>query len=264
MPCYVILFLSPKLNSNILFHCCSGFGIGGILSVIGAGIASDAASNAENHDEESLTAPAPSALSEIILTDCNELLLNKCLDNLESSSFDVSKVNLRLKRHQCNEMKNEFNFVLGCDSANAHDVAPLAKSIAYSLQSTNFDEFLHIEPEENERGLSSLREELEKGYRMNTMRNEIVMERLHLLPLNLNSLDEVEGQMNDEVERNPGSFVEFQNMRRKRYSALFGCHNEAYNGLNGEHFFPASQHEAEMSKHQVCHIRKEHDVFDHS
>ena len=38
-------------------------------------------------------------------------------------SFDVSKVNLRLKRHQCNEMKNEFNFVLGCDSANAHVIS---------------------------------------------------------------------------------------------------------------------------------------------
>jgi hypothetical protein len=201
----------------------------------------------ENQREDSLpAAPAPSALSEIVLTDSNEHLLNECLDNLEAASFDVSKVNLRLKRNKSvqDDMRNEFNFVIGCDCA--HDVAPLAKSIAYSLRSSSYDVFLHVESQHNENGISGLGNELERGYLMNTKRSEIALERLHLLPLVMDSLDGVEAQMKEEVEGNPGSFVEYQRMEMNRYSALVGCHSEGYDGLNGEHFFPASQLESQL------------------
>ena len=205
------------------------------------------------------TAPLPIALSQLLLTDSNEQNLHKCIDNLEAASFDVSKVNLRLKKERNsnfvqNDLRNEFNFVLSrntlADSSDIERVGKkLAKNIAYSLQSSSYDEFLHVEPQRqvDTDVIATLIDELESGYRMNTMRKEIVMEKIHLIPLELDSLENVESQMRDEIDRNPGSFVEYQKMSMERYSALVGCHSDAFNGLNGEEFFPASHVELATS-----------------
>ena len=105
--------------------------------------------------------------------------------------------------------------------------------------------------------IATLIDELESGYRMNTMRKEIVTEKIHLIPLELDSLENVESQMRDEIDRNPGSFVEYQKMSMERYSALVGCHSDAFNGLNGEEFFPASHVELATSTGEQ--VRKKYD-----
>mmetsp|Transcript_7839 Transcript_7839/g.14775 ORF Transcript_7839/g.14775 Transcript_7839/m.14775 type:complete len:482 (-) Transcript_7839:84-1529(-) len=257
----------------------SGVGVGGILSAIGAGLASsksDASSssngplkyqsiediantplennNNDDYQEENKksTAPVPIDLTKIIMTDSHEPLLNTCLDNLAAASFPVSKAEVALldwNRRLPNDMKNNFDFIIGCDCAYYFPlVNPLARTVAYGLKSSPYDrknneqivrgKFLHIGPRHRE-SIDDLRRKLARGYRMNTRMKDIVLERIDLVPLIIDSMENVDAQMKEEVEGETGGYVEYQNMETTNYSVLVGYHNEDYDGFNGDYFFPA-------------------------
>ena len=75
---------------------------------------------------------------------------------------------------------------------------------------------------------------------MNTRTQSLVLERFDLVPLFLDSMEEEENQMKDEidVEKNAG-FVEYQNIETNYFTSLVAYHHEDYDGFNGEFFFPA-------------------------
>ena len=244
--------------------------MGGILSTIGSGVATgskgttpsagyqsieDIASTqiAEDENQEgNLMAPVPSKLSKIILTDSREGLLQSCLDNLGTAKFPISKAEVGMldwNRRIPNDMKDQFDFVIGCDCAYYFPlVSPLARTVAYSLKSSPYDQksneqvirghFLHVGPQHRE-SITDLKHKLGKGYRMNTRMKDIVMERTDLIPLIIGSVDDVESQMKEEVEGEAGGYVEYQNVERTKYSALLGYHSEDFDGFNGDYFFPA-------------------------
>lgn len=260
---------NPEIISGRGLELGSGVGVGGILSVIGAGLTSgsteqststgyqsieDIANTPTTNDdgEENLMAPVPSALTKLLFTDSHENLINKCLDNLGAASFPVSKAEvdyLDWNRRVPNEKKDQYNFIIGCDCAYYFPlVEPLARTVAYTLKSSPYDrqlneqyirgKFLHIGPQHRE-SIDDLKRKLGRGYRMNTRLKEIVFERVDLVPLIIDSLEDAEAQMKEEVEGEVGGYVEYQNIDTSRYSALVGHHNEDYDGFNGDYFFPA-------------------------
>eukprot|EP00558_Chaetoceros_sp_UNC1202_P004917 CAMPEP_0197246920 /NCGR_PEP_ID=MMETSP1429-20130617/23539_1 /TAXON_ID=49237 /ORGANISM="Chaetoceros sp., Strain UNC1202" /LENGTH=441 /DNA_ID=CAMNT_0042707695 /DNA_START=22 /DNA_END=1347 /DNA_ORIENTATION=- len=246
-----------------------GVGVGGILATVGAGLASGsteekdsqkyqsiediASAPVESDDTEgTLMAPVPANLSKICMTDSHENLLNKCLDNLGAAKFPINKAEvlaLDWNRRVPNEMKDKFDFIIGCDCAYYFPlVNPLARTVAYSLKSSPYDrkkneqmirgQFLHIGPAHRE-SIDELKRKLARGYRMNTRMKDIVLERIDLVPLILDSLDDEETQLKEEIEGDSGGFVEYQNMDASKYTALISSHNEEYDGFNGDYFFPA-------------------------
>jgi hypothetical protein len=199
-----------------------------------------------------MMAPVPATLTKITLTDSHENLINKCIDNLSAASFPVSKAEvdyLDWNRRVPNDKKDQFNFIIGCECAYYFPlVAPLARTVAYALKSSPYDRqsnkqsvrgtFLHFGPQHRE-SIDDLKRKLGKGYRMDTRMKEIVFERVDLVPLIIDSLEDAEAQMKEEVEGETGGFVEYQNIDTSKHVALIGYHNEDYDGFNGDFFFPA-------------------------
>jgi len=206
----------------------------------------------EENGEENLMAPVPQTLTKVVMTDSHENLINKCLDNLNRVSFPVSKAevdvldwNMRIS----NDKRDRFDFIIGCECAYYFPlVAPLARTVAYTLKSSPYDRqineqfvrgrFLHFGPQHRE-SINDLKRKLESGYRMNTRMEEIVLEHIQLVPLIIDSLEDANAQMREEVEGETGGFVEYQNIDATKHFALAGYHNEDYDGSNGDYFFPA-------------------------
>lgn len=252
----------------------AGIGIGGILSCIGAGVALDSTKSSEDiensppatsdapseegEDEEGLPgfdkkfAPVPENLAKLILTDSHEHVLNECFTNVNKSSFPPSKVEimqLDWNQRVPNEMKSQYDFIIGCDCAYYFPlVNPLARTVAYTLQTSPYDRvdneqtvggrFVHIGPAHRE-SIQDLRKKLSKGYKMNTSTQSLVLERFDLVPLFLDSLKEVNDQLEEEIEGETAGFVEYQNIATTSFTSLVGHHHEDYDGFNGEYFFPA-------------------------
>ena len=279
-------------------------GIGGILSVIGAGLASDPQTckypqtSTSTTSEDAIananvtTAPTPKKLSKLLMTDRNQALLSNCRTNLQSGSFPASKVKLGLldwNKDVQEEMKDQCQFIFGCHSAR--DVLALARTVAYALKCSPFDgendgggdvdvdgdvdggggglrsraSFVHIEPEHRE-NVDRLQKELEDGYRMNAEVKDIVLERVHLVPLIKDSQEDSKAQLKDDVDVNvdvgvdgkddigneSGGYVEYQNIDTSGYSALVGYHNKDYYGLNGRYFFPSEQARADRKSEEIA------------
>ena len=260
---------NPFIQLSLPFQ--SGVGIGGILSVIGAGIVSDRLSvPAYPNDEEDAEAPAPKTLSKILMTDKQEDILERCIENLEAAKFPDTKVKLGLLEWGKNVqggIKDQCQFVMGCDCAE--DFVPLARTVAFALKCSPFDgqvqggdgdmnmtraSFLHIEPRHRD-CIDDLKRELKKGYRMNTMMmKEIELERVHLEPNFADSLEDAQAQLKEDMEAEVGGFVKYQNIDTSGYAALVGYHNKDYCGFNGQDFFPAElerQRQAEKEEEEA-------------
>lgn len=249
----------------------SGIGLGGILSTIAAGLASgetessassgyqsieDIANSPAAQDnyeeEENKYAPVPGSLAKLVLTDSHESLLNKCVSNVNTASFPSTKVEIRQldwNQRVPNDMKGQYDFIIGCDCAYYFPlVNPLARTVAYALQTSPYDRvdneqrvggtFVHIGPQHRE-SIQDLRRKLSRGYRMNIRTKDLVLERLDLVPLFLDSMEEVDRQLQEEIEGETAGFVEYQNVETTSFTTLVGHHNEDYDGFNGEYFFPA-------------------------
>jgi hypothetical protein len=207
-----------KLYSYLILHhrsiVHSGEGVGGILSVIGSGLASGPALGYQQND---VVAPAPDKLVSILMTDSNEQLLNTCMDNLGAASFPVSKVGLGLldwsKRVQ-KGMQDQFDFIIGCNCAQ--DFSALAKVVAYSLKRSPQDgigSFIHIGPG-NHAGVIGLNNELQRKHRLNTVVKDLVLERIELVPF-----------INEDAQASLS--MDYGNVESGKFSVLVGYHDEA-------------------------------------
>ena len=146
-------------------------------------------------------------------------------------------------------MKCQYDFIIGFDCAYYFSlVNPLARTVAYTLQTSPYNcvnneqrlsgTFVHISPEHRE-SIQDLRRKLSRGYRMNTRTKCLVLEQLDLVLLFLDSMEDVNSQLEEEIEGEAGGFVEYQNVEMTKFSILIGYCNEDYDGFNGEYFFPA-------------------------
>ena len=239
------------LPSKISFLNCSGRGVSGILSIIGAGIVSDPSSvPSYPNDSEDAESPAPESLSKILMTDREEDILESCIDNLAAAKFPESKVKLGMLEWGKNvqdDIKEQCQFVIGCDCAK--DFVPLARTVALALKCSPFDgqgegemtraSFLHIEPRCRNR-IDDLRLELRNGYRMNTMMmKEIELERIELEPILVENEEDARKQMEEEMMDKVGGLDKYLSIEKGGYSALVGYHNKDYCGFNWKTFFPA-------------------------
>jgi hypothetical protein len=254
------LFLLPSKTS---FLNCSGRGVSGILSIIGAGIVSDPSSvPSYPNDGEDAESPAPESLSKILMTDREEDILESCIDNLAAAKFPESKVKLGMLEWGKNvqdDIKEQCQFVIGCDCAK--DFVPLARTVALALKCSPFDghgegemtraSFLHIEPRCRNR-IDDLRLELRNGYRMNTMMmKEIELERVELEPILVESEEDARKQMEEEMMDEVGGLDKYLSIEKGGYSALVGYHNKDYCGFNWKTFFPAET-ERQMATELKC------------
>lgn len=153
------------------------------------------------------------------------------------------------------DMKDQCQFIIGCH--NARNCLPLARTVAYALKCSPFEgvsdglrtraSFLHIEPQHHE-NIERLKSELKNGYRMNTDLKDIVLERVHLSPLIMDSREDSEAQMRDDIEGEVGGYVEYRDVVSSKYIALVAYHNKVYYGLNGRYFFPSEQARVERQE----------------
>ena len=201
--------------------------------------------------QETVLAPASDTLSSILMTDSGKESIDKCFDNLAATKFLEAKVELGLldwdKSVQA-DMKNQFDFIIGCDCAQ--DFSPLAKTVAHSLKYSPTEEqsseqsppasFVYIGPEYCD-GIPGLVSALGERYQMGTFAKEIVLERIQLLPFVSDSDDEVEVERKTEIEDKVGGHVEYENMDVSRYTAIVGYHVEDVHHLNVELSFPAEE-----------------------
>lgn len=253
----------------------AGVGLGGLLSTIFAGIAMEGVEGASSKDKgyqsieeianspvatvdeedaenTKLSAPVPPELSRILFSDSHDNILRTCLSNIETSGFPIGKVEVGVmdwKNRVRGDMTGKFDFILGSDIAYYFPlVEPLARTVAYTLKSSPYDrkentqlirgKFLHVGPQHRE-SIEELKRKLGRGYKFNTGMEDIVMERFDLVPLFLDSIDDEDDNLKDEVEGPKGGYVEYQNIDTSKFSALVGYHNEDYDGFNGDFFFPA-------------------------
>lgn len=112
-------------------------------------------------------------------------------------------------------LEKNFNFVISCDCADHSSVDPLAHLVDFSL---NPDEgtFLHVGPAGE--SVYDLQRKLGSTHNIKAKSAEIVLEKIDLVPIVLESLEDVEAQMNNEIEA--GSYVEFKSTLSSRHAAL--------------------------------------------
>ena len=236
----------------------SGSGVAGILSVVGAGLTAKFSGMKERQrnegwkpSDEKGNTPVPENLSKILLTESQGIMLDKCVQNLRASAFPPIKIELGLLDWEQNipmSMGDMYDFIVGCDCAfGLPSVTPLARTVALALKSSPCDKaeqstqqirgkFLHIGPG-NKESYFDLKNGLVNLYKMVSSMEEIVLERLELVPLVFDSLDEAGAQLKNETDANVGGIVEFQNIESSTYSALIAHHNEDYDGSNGDDIF---------------------------
>lgn len=160
--------------------------MGGILSVIGAGIVSG----------EGDSVPIPTKCSGLTLTDARTNALKKCVDNLRATSFPPKLVqvgNLDFTKKISDMLENQFDFVLGNDCAHSNQlVEGFANTCSHVLK--DGDQFhksmVHISPEYRESN-SSLESILSSNYGIVTKKNELVLERLILAPIVLDNMKDI-------------------------------------------------------------------------
>jgi len=214
----------------------------------------ESSSSTTTTNNKSNYAPVPPQMSQLTLTDHSLPVLKRCVTNIKNAAFPPSKVDI----HKLDwsdrippTMVGKFDCIFACDCAYYFPlVAPLARTMAYSLRPSPYVEndysngqqkqcgtFLHVGPDHRE-SIGDLRTKLSRGYRMQTMVENLVLEQFDLVPLVLDSLDAEEEQLREEVEGGGVSYAEYQTMDTSRFTAVVGFHHEDYDGVNGDYFFP--------------------------
>jgi hypothetical protein len=164
----------------------SGVGLGGILSVIGAGIVSG----------EGDSVPIPSKCSGLTLTDARTNALKKCVDNLRATSFPPKLVqvgNLDFTKKISDMLENQFDFILGNDCVHSNQmVEGFAKTCSHVMKDgKDFQRSLvYISPEYRESN-NSLEATMSKSHGIVAKRKELVLERLILAPIVLDNMKDI-------------------------------------------------------------------------
>lgn len=241
---------NPDIIQGTGMQLGSGAGIAGIMSVIGAGLATTLLENNDKmisdvKDGTPVTS-APEHLSKILLTDSRGGdVLDKCVKNLRACDFPSSKVELGLldwSRKTPAKFIDKFDFILGSGcSSDLRNIKPLARTVAFSLKSSPFDssqikqkirgKFVHI-GKGKVKSFAGLEERLSKGYKMHSKLDEMVLERVNLVPLVAATLKDARTQL-----KNVDGPVEYGDIESSSYSALIAHHDQDYNGSNGDIVF---------------------------
>ena len=178
-------------------------------------------------------------------------------------------------------MKDQCQFIIGCHCAR--DYKHLARTVGYALKCSPFEgeidsdggsgrfraRFVQIEPEF--RGnVNNLEKEMREGYRMCTDLRDVVLERVHLVPLIMDGETDGDGEtegegdegdnndnessssvssssLQDDIEGEVGGYVKYEHIESSKYSALVSYHDQKYFGSNGQYFFPSEQARAERA-----------------
>ncbi len=198
----------------------SGLGFGGILSSIGAGIATGSHEKTLKNGQKQ--APIPNSLEKIVLTESKKELLDASAENLASSNFPPENLNLGFldwNDKVPSGLKDQFNFILGCDSVKAYsEVDGLAKIVGNGLKSAS--SYVHIGPQYRE-SMKDLKVKLGRGYGMRTILENIALERFELTPLSA-GVEDIHSTMSYERKH---QYVEYRNKDVSTYSVLL-CHHE--------------------------------------
>ena len=244
---------NPDIVKGKGMQLSNGAGIAGILSVIGAGLATDPPQRNDQLTDEiydKASAPAPESLSKILFTESRGDLLDKCVEKLTACNFPSSKVELGLldwTQNVPSKMNDNFNFIIGCDCVSGlPSVDPLVRTVAYSLKSSPRNnaqtdkhvqgKFLHIGSGKI-KAFVDLKKGLSEGFNMRSKMEEMVLERLELNPIVADTLEQANAQLKDERKGNISVPVEFRNVKSSTYSALVAHHHHDYNGSNGDIVF---------------------------
>lgn len=178
-------------------------------------------------------APVPDYLAQLLMTESNEYLLEKCIDNLERASFPESKVGvgtLNWNKRVPDDLRNQCDFIMSCDNVNSFPVVnPLARVVADALKKRVYDEsmggsFVYVTPTDRE-CITNLQLKFAKEYLMTTDEKEMIVERFALVPLVMDSLYDAEEQMKIEVDDRSAGYVEYEELDTRSYSALVVRHD---------------------------------------
>lgn len=235
----MILYIAsnPKLLKGRVLELESQLGLGGLLGTIAlAGVSGE-----DVHPEPGVEDFAPSKekfhvhmpknVEKVVLTDANEEMLNVAFLNVKNAGLQPHEVVLqKLDWNHHHRISDDFRFdtILGCDLVfNYPTVKELARTTAYSLATDGT--FVHICPDG--RGeLGHLRDFLTRAYLMDTNIGLLTLQT-HEYKFQLLNQGEPEEKLDNQ------ELVEVR-VRDSFFESLSALHNPAYNGINGEDFFP--------------------------
>lgn len=237
----MILYIAsnPKLLKGKLMELETQLGLGGLLGTIAlAGVMGE-----EVHPEpdvedfapnkEKFHVHMPKGVEKVVLTDANEDMLNVAFHNIKNAGLQPHEVVLqKLDWNHHHRISDDFRFdtILGCDLVfNYPTVKQLARTTAYLLAPAGT--FVHICPDERE-NLGYLRQILSRGYLMDTNIGFLKLQTHEYKFQFVKDQGESEDKQLDEQE-----LVEVR-VRNSFFESLSAIHNGAYDGINGEDFFP--------------------------
>ena len=170
-------------------------------------------------------------VEKLVLTDANEDMLNVAFHNVEYAGLlphEVILQKLDWNHHHRISDEVRFDTILGCDLAfNYPTVKELARTTAYMLAPQGT--FLHVCPDGSD-DLAYLRQFLTRAYLMNTNIGLLKLQT-HSFKYQVLNLGEPEEKLDEQELVEVG-------VRNSFFESLTAIHNGAYDGINGEDFFP--------------------------
>ena len=235
----MILYIAsnPKLLKGKVLELETQLGLGGLLGTIAlAGVLGEKINPTPDVDDvfpnkEKFHVHLPPSVKQVILTDANDDMLNAAFLNVKNAGLQPHEVMLQeLDWNHPRRIPDDMRFstILGCDLVfNYPTVKALARTTAYMLAPEGT--FLHICPDGRE-DLAYLRQFLTRAYLMDTNIGYLKLQT-HEYKFQLLNAGEPEEQLVDQ------DLIEIR-VRNSFFESLSAIHHPAYDGINGENFFP--------------------------
>lgn len=235
----MILYIAsnPKLLKGKVMELETQNGLGGLLGtialagVLGEDVHPEPGAEDVFPNKEKFHVHMPPSVEKLVLTDANDERLNEAFLNVKNSGLQPHEVVLQqLDWNHHHRISDEVRFstILGCDLVfNYPTVKELARTTAYMLAPDGT--FVHICPDGRE-DLAYLRQFLTRAYLMDTNIGFLKLQT-HEYKYQLLNEGETEEALEDQELVEVG-------VRDSFFESLTAIHNPAYDGINGEDFFP--------------------------
>jgi len=235
----MILYIAsnPKLLKGRVMELESQLGLGGLLGtialagVLGENVHPEPAADDVFPNKEKFHVHMPPSVEKIVLTDAKEEMLNEAFLNVKNAGLQPHEVILQQldwKHHHRISDEVRYDTILGCDLVfNYPTVKELARTTAYMLAPDGT--FVHICPDGRE-DLAYLRQFLTRAYLMDTNIGFLKLQT-HSFKYQLLNQGEPEEKLDEQELIEVG-------VRNSFFESLSAIHNPAYDGINGEDFFP--------------------------
>jgi hypothetical protein len=235
----MILYIAsnPKLLKGKVMELETQNGLGGLLGtialagILGEDVHPEPAADDVFPNKEKFHVHMPPNVEKLVLTDANDERLNEAFLNVKNSGLQPHEVVLQqLDWNHHHRISDEVRFstILGCDLVfNYPTVKELARTTAYMLAPDGT--FVHICPDGRE-DLAYLRQFLTRAYLMDTNIGFLKLQT-HEYKYQLLNQGETEDALDDQELVQVG-------VRDSFFESLTAIHNPAYDGINGEDFFP--------------------------